>query len=137
MRLGIAEILKKVSELKTKEEKLDMLRKNDNTAMRTVLKYAFDPKIQWALPEGKPPYKPCPYLDQENMLYHEARRLYLFLEGGNPNLTNIKRESMFISLLESLAPADAELLCEVKEKRIPYKSINPQLVKEAFPGILS
>lgn len=137
MRLGIAEILKKVSEVKKREEKIEMLRKYDSPVLRYILQLAYDPKIQWKLPEGKPPYKPAEFLDQESRLYQEARRLYLFLEGGNDNLKPIKREMLFINLLESLAPADAELLCEVKEKRLPHKNITPELVKEAFPGILS
>lgn len=137
MRLGIAEILELVSKQETKEGKIEMLRKHDSVPMRTILKAAFDPSIVWALPKGDPPYKPCEYLDQENMLYSETRRLYLFMEGGNTNLKTIKREALFINLLESLAPADAKLLCAVKDKKMPYKSINVKLVNEAYPGLIN
>lgn len=137
MKLGIAEILDKVSKASTKEEKIDLLRKNDSSAIRTVLKYALDPEIKWALPKGDPPYKVCQYLDQENMLYSEARRLYLFIEGGNPNLNKVKRETLFINLLESIAPADAKLLCSAKEKKIPYKGITIKLINEAYPGLIN
>lgn len=137
MKLGIAEILDKVSKANTKEEKIDLLRKNDSSAIRTVLKYALDPAIKWALPKGDPPYKVCQYLDQENMLYSEARRLYLFIEGGNPNLNKVKRETLFINLLESIAPADAKLLCSAKEKKIPYKGITVKLINEAYPGLIN
>lgn len=137
MKLGIAEILDKVSKVNTKEEKIEILRKNDSSAIRTVLKYALDPTITWALPKGDPPYKPCPYLDQENMLYSEARRLYLFIEGGNPNLNKIKRETLFIGLLESVAPADAKLLCAAKDKKIPFKGITVKLINEAYPGLIN
>jgi len=137
MRLGIAEILEKISKTEKKEEKLELLRKHDSSAIRTVLKYALDPEIKWALPEGTPPYKECQYLDQENMLYSEARRLYLFVEGGNPNLNKFKREALFIGLLESLAPADAKLLCSAKDKKLPYKGINIKLVNEAYPGLIN
>lgn len=137
MKLGIAEILDKVSKVAKKEEKIEMLRKHDSSAIRTILKYALEPQIKWALPEGDPPYKPCPYLDQENMLYSEARRLYLFIEGGNPNLNKIKREALFIELLESIAPADAKLICAAKDKKIPYKGINVKLINEAYPGLIN
>jgi len=137
MRLGIAEILEKVSKEETKEAKIQLLRKHDSVPMRTILKSAFDPAIKWNLPKGDPPYKPCEYLDQENMLYSETRRLYLFMEGGNPGLTTVKREALFIGLLESLAPADAKLLCAVKDKKMPYKGITVKLVNEAYPGLIN
>jgi len=136
MRLGIAEVLKMVSEQKTKEEKINIFRKNDSSALRTVLKYALDPAVKWALPPGAPPYKPAPYLDQQSMLYHEARRLYLFIEGGNPALTPLKRETLFIGLLESIDPHDANLLVTIKDKKLPVKGITTAIVNEAFPGLI-
>lgn len=136
MRLGIAEVLKKVSEQKTKEEKIEMFRKNDSSAIRTILKYALDPTIKWALPPGTPPYKPAPYLDQQSMLYQEARRLYLFIEGGNPGLTPMKRETLFIGLIESIDPEDAKVVLAAKDKKLPVKGITAAIVNEAFPGLI-
>ncbi len=136
MRLSIAEILKKVSESKTKEEKLEIFRKHDSSAIRTILKFALDPNIKWALPEGDPPYKPCQFLDQHSMLYQEARRLYLFIEGGNDNLKPIKRESLFITLLESIDPEDAKVLLAAKNKKLPHKGITVNLINEAYPGLI-
>jgi len=136
MRKGIAEILAEAGNLATNKEKIEHLQRNNSPTLLTILKYTFDPKIKWALPKGKPPYKPSPYLDNEGMLFQEARRLYLFVEGGNPNLTNLKRESLFIGLLESLAPKDAELLCHIKDRELPYKGINKALIKKAFPGLI-
>jgi hypothetical protein len=136
MRLGIAEVLKLASEQKTKEEKINVFRKNDSSALRTVLKYALDPAIKWALPPGAPPYKPTSYLDQQAMLYSEARRLYLFVEGGNPALTPLKRETLFIGLLESIDPEDAKLLLSAKDKKLPVKGITAAIVNEAFPGLI-
>lgn len=139
-RPSIATLLEQVSELKTKQDRIEALRQlQGNTTLLKILQLAFDPKIKFALPEGEPPYTPCPFLDQEGMLYSEARRLYLFLDpesGGNPNLTNLKREQLFVGLLECLMPQDAKLLCAVKDKSIPYKNITAQLVKEAFPGLI-
>lgn len=134
-RKSIAWILDFTSKLPNDEEKVKCLQANDNTAIRTVLKYAYDPNIKWALPEGDPPYKPCEYPHQENMLYQEIRRLYLFLEGGNPNLKQVKRESMFIEVLQSVDPEDAKLLLSIKDKKLPYKGLNSKIVQKAFPGI--
>ncbi len=136
MRLGIAEVLKLASEQKTNEEKINVFRKNDSSALRTVLKYALDPAVKWALPPGAPPYKPAPYLDQQSMLYSEARRLYLFIEGGNPNLNPLKRESLFIGLIESIDPEDAKVILAAKDKKLPVKGITAAIVNEAFPGLI-
>lgn len=136
MRLGIAEILEKASDMKTKKEKIDYLRSNDNSALRNVLKHALDPSLKFLLPEGAPPYRESEYFDGQGMLYTEARKLYLFVEGGNPNLTPIRREMLFINLLESLDPKDANLMIHVKDKKIPYKGINKALIKETFPGLI-
>lgn len=136
MKLGIAEILENCSKLGSRNEKIEYLRKNDSQTLRAIFQGAFDPGIVWALPEGAPPYKPCEFFDQEGRLYQETRRLYLFLKDGNPNLTALKRESLFIALLESIAPADAKLLVEVKDKKMPFKGITVKLVQEAFPGLI-
>lgn len=136
MRLGIFQILEQASKLKSTEEKIAFLRTNDSAALQNILKYAFDPSIVWDLPDGEPPYKPCPYPGQEMRLMSEIRRLYLFVKGGNPNLTKIKREALYIELLESIHPEDAKLLNAVKSKKIPYKGITSKLVKEAWPGLI-
>lgn len=136
MRLGIAEVLEKISKLKKKEQKIEALKQNDSYAMRTILQAAFDPRIKFVLPEGTPPYKANDLPDQEGVLHREARKLVHFVEGGTPNLPIVKRETMFIELLENAAPADALLLLSIKEKKLPYKGINAELVKEAYPGLL-
>lgn len=135
-RLGIFQILEKVAEAKKADEKIITLRQNDNGALRTLLKYAFDPNIEWDLPPTDPPYKPCPYPGQELRLMSEVRRLYLFVKGGNPNLTKMKREALYIELLESIDPKDAEILNAAKNKKLPYKGINLKLIKEAFPDLI-
>lgn len=136
MKLGISEILKKASEIKKKSDRIEFLRKNDSVPLRTVLKYAYDPMIKFLLPEGEPPFKKSDSFESQGMLYSEARKLYLFIDGGNPNLTTAKRQSLFINLLESIDPEDAKLVVAVKDKTIPYKGITEKLVKEAFPGLL-
>lgn len=137
MRLGIFQVLEQASKLKGTEDKVLFLRANNSPALQTILKYAIDPSIVWDLPAGAPPYKPCPYPAQEMRLMAETRRLYLFIKGGNPNLTKLKRESLYIELLESVHPEDANLLVAIKDKKIPYKGITNKLVKEAFPGLIA
>jgi hypothetical protein len=135
MKLGLGEILGKAAKMKTKEEKIAYLQKNDSRALQDIIQYALHPAITWDLPEGKPPYTPTPYLDQESMLYAEMRKLKLFVNGNGNNLPRTKFENLFIQLLESVAPKDAELLCMVKERKLP-KGITPSLIEEIWPGLI-
>jgi hypothetical protein len=136
MKLSVAEILKRASEMKDENARVQWLRNNNSVALESVLRGAFDPRIKWLLPEGNPPYKPNDLVDQQNKLYAEARKLYLFIEGGNPNLKQIRRESLFIELLEAVDPEDAKLLLAIKDKHLPYPGVTPEVVSKAFPGIL-
>jgi hypothetical protein len=136
MRLGIFEVLKKASEMPSFPERVAFLRSQDNGALKMILKYALDPNIEWDLPDTDPPYKPTIHPGQENMLMAEARRLYLFIKGGNPNLKQLRREALYIELLETVHPEDAILLNHAKNKKLPYKNITIKLVNEAFPGLI-
>lgn len=135
MRIGVAEFLEKVSKLKKKEDKVNALKANDSYVLRTILQGAFDPRVKWALPEGVPPFRKNDLVDQENVLIKDARKLVYFVEGG-PNLKPLKRETMFIEFLESLAPADADMIIAIKEKKLPWKGITEDMVREAFPNML-
>ena len=136
MRIGVAEFLEKVSKLKKKEEKVEALKMNDSYIIRTILQGAFDPRIVWAIPPGVPPYKVNQLVDQENVLIKDARKLVYFVEGAGHNLKPLKRESMFIEFLETLAPADAQLICAIKEKKLPWKGITVDIINEAFPNFI-
>lgn len=135
MKITLYTILKQISELETEDAIIDGLRKS-NPVVRQLLQYAFHPGIKFMLPSGTPPYKPCEFLDLEGRLLSEMRKLYLFVEGGNPNLSTLKRETLFIQLLESVDKNDAVLLCHVKNKKLPFKELNAKVVAKAFPGLL-
>lgn len=133
MRLSISEIVNKAIELETKEQKIEWLRKNDNSALRTVLKYMYDPSVKFLIPDTAPPWKKNSYVGVEGMLYKEARRLRIFVEGGGyDHLDQVKREQLFISLLEDIDNADAELLCKmIAQKQL--RGLSRKTVAEAFP----
>jgi len=135
MKKSIYNILKECSEPRSLKERVAKLQQNGVPVVCHILRYAFDPKIKFLLPEGSPPYKPNQYVDQEGILYSEARKLYLFVEGGNSNLSNFKREMLFIQFIEGIDKNDAELICAVKDKRLPFKSITADVVKQAFPNL--
>lgn len=136
MRVGVAEFLEQVSKLKNRADKVGALKANDSFVLRTVLQGAFDPNIKWLLPEGVPPYRPNDLVDQENVFIRDARKLIYFVEGAYPNLKQIKRELMFIEMLETVTPADAKMICAMKEKKLPWKGITVDIVNEAFPNFI-
>lgn len=119
-----------------KSERVTALQQNDTEAMRTVLQYCFHDGIKWLLPEGEVPYTPNQNEDQRNMFFSQVRTLYLYVEGGNPNLKQLRREQLFIALLESIDPEDAKLVVSIKDKKLPYKGIKKEMVQEAFPGLV-
>jgi hypothetical protein len=135
MVIGIAEILNKISRMKTTQEKIDALRQNDCLGLRIMLQAAYDENVRFALPEGVPPYKPNQLVDQEHIFKKEADKVRYFVEGFYPNLKQNKREIMFIEFLERLAPEDAEMLCSVKDKN-KIKGISVKHINEALPGLL-
>lgn len=136
MRYSLSEILQKADQEKTQDEKVASLQSNDSPALRRILQLTFAPEAQWLLPKGIPPYKPLDLPDQQGRFYSEIRRLYLFLEGGNPNLKPFRREFLFVQLLESIDAEDANLLVHMKDGKLPYKTITRKIVEKAFPGLL-
>lgn len=67
----------------------------------------------------------------------EYQRFYNFCKGGNDQLKSLRRETMFIQMLEGLHPLDAEILCLVKDKKLEEKyKITKQIVSEAYPDII-
>ena len=139
MAVPIPTILKEIASKSKKDEKKEVLLKYaNNGAFREILKYAFDPNIKFFLPPGNPPYNSV-VDDSENptYLYGLVRKLYLFVEGGNPNLKPARREYLFIELLESLHPSEADLLLQVKDKKIKCRGLTYNLVKETFPNLIT
>ena len=139
MAVPIPTILKEIASKSKKDEKKEVLLKYaNNGAFREILKYAFDPNIKFLLPPGNPPYNSV-VDDSENptYLYGLVRKLYLFVEGGNPHLKPARREYLFIELLESLHPSEADLLLQVKDKKIKCRGLTYNLVKETFPNLIT
>ena len=138
-RLLLSEVLRKVSNAKTKAEKIKILQANNSQALRSLLIWNFDESVISMLPEGEVPYTPndAPVGTDHTRLEQEAKGLYRFVKGGQDSLKSLKRESMFVQLLEGLAAEEAELLCLIKDGNLnsKYKRITKAVVSEAFPQI--
>lgn len=137
MKLGISEILRMANDAQDEHARLHILRMNDSPTLRNMLNLALNKNVVWQLPDGIPPYKPNDLVDQQHRLYTEMRKMYLFIEGGSPNLKQLRRETLFIELLESLDPEDAKLVLAAKDKNFPYSNITIELVNTAFPGLIT
>lgn len=140
MALSVTEVFDLVEKASTKEEKLALLRKHDNDAVKTILLLNFHPTVKMDLPEGEPPFKkdtsiPAGYADTS--LLQEVRRFYVWMKP-DVNLSRIKKESLFISMLEGLHWSEAELICMAKDKKLnkKYKSIKEDLVRDLYPNAL-
>ena len=131
-----SEIATRVNNAKDKPRKLIVLRENDTLALRQVCRAAFDTKIKWALPSGDVPYtvNEAPLGTEHTLLSQQAKRLYIFIEGGDNTISTAKRETLFIQLLEGLSAEEAEFLITVKDQKVNnvYKGFTANLVKEAF-----
>jgi len=135
-QLTVHEIFTKINNAKDKPKKIEVLKQYDNSAIRQLLKAAFDPKIQWDLPEGEPPYikNEAPAGTEHTSLISESKKLYHFVVGGNNQINKLKKETMFVQMLEGLQEKDAEVLMAIKNKKLNtlYKGLTAQMVKETF-----
>ena len=137
MKLLISEIIRKASNAKTKAEKIKILQDNNSQALRSVLKWNFEPAIVSDLPEGDVPFtrNDAPMGTEHTMLEREAKNLWRFIKGAN-SLTKFKREQLFVQMLEGLHESEADIICLVKDKQLHKKyRITKSVVTSAFPNI--
>jgi hypothetical protein len=73
---------------------------------------------------------------QRTSLRNEHTNFYIFLKGGSSTLSQIRKETIFINMLQGLHPLEAELMCLVKDKNLTNKyKVTWDNVKEAYPDI--
>ena len=137
MKLLMHEVLQKVSNAKTKKEKIALLGRFNTPALRMLFIINFDDSVVSLLPPGKVPYTPndAPVGTEHTTLEKESRLLHHFFKGGS-NVKQNKREMMFIQMLEGLSSGEAETLILAKDKQIGKRwKITKACVIEAFPSI--
>ena len=134
----IHEILDLVEEQKTKAKKIDILREYRDDSLTAILIWNFDDSVVSAVPEGQVPYKEneVPIGTDHTSLRREWKNLFHFIKGGNDKLSALRRETMFIQMLEGLHPEEAKIICLVKDKNLTEKyKLTQGLIAEAFPDI--
>ena len=136
--LGVSEILYEISKVKNFDQRKAALASwYNNKVLLQVLNATFNPSVKFLLPPGTPPYKQADInMDLQSSLYREARKMYYFIEGLAPNMPQLKRETLFVQMLEVLDPNDAKLVIAMKDKKEPYDGITYDLVFQTFPGML-
>lgn len=144
MHYLLPEILEQVSAIKGEAERVQHLQKfQDNKMLKYVLGLNFDPKVEFDLPAGAPPFKRCvhPVNMAETNFYAESRRLYLLIKGHPRRPANLKKlqiENVFIQMLEGINGIEADMLIALKDKQLhrKYRGVTESVVRQAFPGIL-
>jgi|TARA_R110001606_G_scaffold306775_1_gene453871 hypothetical protein len=131
-----SEILDKVHKAKTKDKKVDILRQYKSDGLKMLMKAAYDPKIEWIFPDGEVPYTPndAPAGTEHTLLLQESKKLWHFIKGADGRTQKVQKEKMFFQMLEGLHKDEAQLLVNVKDKKLHqiYKGLSANVIREAF-----
>ena len=162
----VYEVFDAASKQRSKAKKVEVLKRYAHDSIMTVLIWNFDETAISVLPTGDVPYgtnrednsmtgtlsdkindavgkmaemgsNSLGSQDQgKSTIRKEYSKFYNFVKGGNDSLSSLRRETMFINILEGLHPLEAEILVLVKDKRLSEKyKITKEVVSEAYPQI--
>ena len=163
----VFEIFDVITKQRTKVKKVEALKKFNHPSLKALFIWNFDETVISLLPPGEVPYagvdeqnvssgtvsgkiddavikmaelgsNSLGAQDQgRTSIRQEFKMFYNLLQGGNPGLSSLRRETMFINILQGLHPREAEILCLVKDKQLEtkYKSITKEIVSQAYPDI--
>ena len=163
----VFEILNLVSKQRTNIKKVEILKKYADPSLKAIFIWNFDESVISSLPEGIVPYSSVGEqnsfsgtlsekiedavgkmsemgsnsLGSQDQGFSSIRkeytRFYNFVRGGNDGLSSLRRETMFINILEGLHPLEAEIVCLVKDKKLQTKyKITKEIVAQAYPEIV-
>lgn len=130
-------IFKELSEQKTHLQKVKYLKENRNDMVDLLLELAFSRDIRITLPEGSPEYQKTGEVELYNatLLYANRRQIEMFINDNTAQIPELKREQLFIDLLENLDPAESQLLIEVKDKKLEsYPGITKKVIEKVYPN---
>ena len=135
MEQYIYEVIEKVAQAKTNEEKVKLLHKNNSIGLRNILKITYDKSVKWLIPDNKPPYEPNDGHNAPSNLLKKTQDLTLCVAPRGNQVKPYDRESIFIGVLESIHPKDAEIMVDNVLKHKPFKGLTSKVVREAFPNL--
>ena len=131
------ELIDEVRNAKKKQEKLDLLKANQTWPVKDLMRCIYDDGIEFDLPPGKPPY--TPHNIDASPPPNNWKRLHtqlIYLVKGGKTQPAWRREKMFIDMLESVHPDEAQMIVDMKDKKT-IKGLTKATVKEAFPNLIS
>lgn len=160
------EVLSLVSKERTNVKKVEILKKYNHPSLKALFIWNFDESITSSIPPGDVPYasvgeqnsfsgtisekigeavtkmteinsNSLGINDQgKSTIRKEYTKFYNFVKGGNDGLSSIRRETMFINILQGLHPLEAEILILTKDKKLTDKyKLTKEVVTEAYPDI--
>lgn len=137
--MRVDEIFDLVDKAKSRKDKMEVLKKYNNRAIRDILKGSFDDSIKFNLPEGDPPYTPGSEISYPSSLMKQTKKFHYFVRKADTRVAQAKVELIFIKILESIHPKEAEILVLMKDKNLDgkYKGLTKKLVQDIFPGLIS
>ena len=138
-RLLIPEVFERFESLTKKEDKVKLLKENNHPALQDILRINFDADVVSVLPAGAPPYEKddAPKGHSSSSLFKLHRQFKYFFKGPFANQVQpIRREGIFLNILESIHPTEADVLVAAKDKKLKVKGLTKALVDEAFPGLI-
>jgi hypothetical protein len=134
----IHEIFTAVSSERINSKKIEILQRFNENHIKSVLIWNFDDSIESDLPEGEVPIqsKENAESNPSSSIKKEWTKFYNFVRGGNDAMAKLRKETMFINILETLHPSEAEILILVKDKNLKSKyNLTKELVSQAYPDI--
>ena len=162
----IFEVLNLASKQRSNVKKVEVLKKYEHPSLKALFIWNFDESIISVLPPGEVPYAATSEQNSfsgtlsekindavnkmgelgsnslgsqdqgRSSIRKEYQKFYNFVKGGNDGLSSLRRESMFINILQGLHPLEAEILILVKDKKLEEKyKVTKQIVSEAYPDI--
>ena len=135
--LSLAEIVNSARKAETVEEKVAILKRHDSTQLRDILALMCDARWTFDLPETAPPYTESDINESHGLLYREMRKMPYFVEQRQEGqgMSRVKKEQIFIQMLESIDKDDAQLVVRTIAKE-PYPDLSPEVINKAFEGAI-
>lgn len=129
-------VFQEISNKKTHLEKVKHLKENRNEMIDFLLMLTFSADHKINLPEGEPPYESPGEADLYNstLLYANRRIIEMFVNHNASHLNDMKKEQLWIDMLENLSPLEARLINEVKDKDLKsYPGLKKKVVQKVYP----
>lgn len=140
MQKYIHELFEEVCKLENREERISYLKEHAFKQVKTVLQLCYNDKIELDLPYGRPPFEPCPEAREPSPIANVFSSIGVCVKDNN--VSRVRKEKIFIGILEQLSEKDAHILCAAKDGTITtlqnktYSKMTKSLVEAAFPEIL-